>query len=321
MNEWMKPEYEDTYPFRRERYQTDICHCPDKTGEATLKVIEKQLDRLGFNLYNMVSGTGDGGGENEGSAGVHARLEHKEQGYIRRRCFGHLPWRVAAAGLAEMGREDDTLTSINTYLLDGITWSRLQQIATMPLAAGGLNLFQASSLAFKSVFSPSPPKMMEDRPECTAMFLEWLLPKQQTLATLINKDLSQRDLIKKSSKIAQRSLNSRQESILRYIDYVLLKKSLFLFYYIKDKLRIAEHTTFGALIERAMNIITSASIDDRILSLLRVTRERLNGMNFSGTAHWVENSISTQWGAPPLPRPRCPGPGLRLGGRGGAGEF
>ena len=71
---WESPAYDRCYPFKRRKVLGDLCHVPDKTGGGTLAVIEKQLGRLGMTRYDVVSGTGDGGGENEGSAGIHALL-------------------------------------------------------------------------------------------------------------------------------------------------------------------------------------------------------------------------------------------------------
>ena len=53
----------------------DICHCPGKNGPSTMKVLDKQLQRLGLSRYDVVSLVGDGGGENEGLLqGMHKLL-------------------------------------------------------------------------------------------------------------------------------------------------------------------------------------------------------------------------------------------------------
>ena len=38
---WENPQWGDKHPFRRQRHLCDIVHVPLKTGEETLKVIEK----------------------------------------------------------------------------------------------------------------------------------------------------------------------------------------------------------------------------------------------------------------------------------------
>ena len=53
----------------------DLCHCPGKSGAAVMSVLDKQLGRVGLIRYDACSGTGDGGGENEGQTGIHSSLE------------------------------------------------------------------------------------------------------------------------------------------------------------------------------------------------------------------------------------------------------
>ena len=62
-----------------------IVHCPGKKGTDLSLIPEKQLIRVGLNAYAVVSGTGDGGGENEGSSGIHSHFETLCPGYARRR--------------------------------------------------------------------------------------------------------------------------------------------------------------------------------------------------------------------------------------------
>ena len=63
----------------------DIQHCPGKKGTDVSRVIEKQLNRVGLNCYDVVAGTGGGGGENEGSSGIHSHFEGLSPGYVRHR--------------------------------------------------------------------------------------------------------------------------------------------------------------------------------------------------------------------------------------------
>ncbi len=62
-------------PIATRSFLADICQCPGKTGEDLIKVLDKQLGRLGLSKADIVSGTRDGGGENEGRQGFHAILE------------------------------------------------------------------------------------------------------------------------------------------------------------------------------------------------------------------------------------------------------
>ena len=226
---WESPEFEAQYPFRRLRHLTDIVNVHLKTGAETLKVIERQVARLGVYRYDLIGGTGDGGGENEGCAGVHSLLEQASNSYVRRRCFGHLPWRVADAGIRAMPHGELT-EAINVYLRDGVTWIRLGAIACQSPQDGGLGLMRHESREYYAIFGASPPVMIEDRPECTAQFLKWLCPKQRVLLQCIQVDLQQRNLKIKQAARALETLADRKQCVLRHIDAVLVHKGLYLFH-------------------------------------------------------------------------------------------
>ena len=61
------------------------------------------------------------------------------------------------------------------YLHVGITWARLQAIATLAVAEGGLAVLERGSAAFVSLFSRVPPTIVDDRPETDQRFLRFLL--------------------------------------------------------------------------------------------------------------------------------------------------
>ena len=124
----------------------DIMHCPGKKGVDVTRIMEKQLLRLGLNTFDVVSGTGDGGPENEGGTGVHSFFESVSPGYVRRRCLPHISWRVCDQA---MRAADLEYNSIAAYLVDGITWSRLQDIGRLPRALGGVALFADCSQKHK----------------------------------------------------------------------------------------------------------------------------------------------------------------------------
>ena len=125
----------------------DICHCPGKRGEDVMRVLDKQLGRLGLNRADVVSGTGDGGGENEGTRGIHAAFESASGSYVRRRCLPHVAWRTADAAIGAYGPDAAIYRNLAAYLNDGITWKRLRTLATSPREVGGLALFGESSQA------------------------------------------------------------------------------------------------------------------------------------------------------------------------------
>ena len=81
----------------------DIMHCPTKRGADVSRILEKQLARVGLNCYDVVTCTGDGGGENEGSSGVHAHFEDLCPGYVRRRCLLHIAWRTCDMAIRTSG--------------------------------------------------------------------------------------------------------------------------------------------------------------------------------------------------------------------------
>ena len=90
------------------------------------RVVEKQLARVGLNSFDVVAGTGDGGGENEGSHGIHRHFEDLCPGYVRHRCLPHIAWRTADMAIKASNLEYKHLAA---YLVDGTTWTRLREIA------------------------------------------------------------------------------------------------------------------------------------------------------------------------------------------------
>ena len=112
----------------------DICHCPGKDGAGVMAVVDKQLGRLGVTRYDVVNGVGDGGAENEGEGrGIHATMEAEVPGYARRRCLGHMAWRIAGALISEIP-DYKQVKRLAEYFGDGVTWTRLQALATLPQA-------------------------------------------------------------------------------------------------------------------------------------------------------------------------------------------
>ena len=176
----------------------DICHCPGKDGVTVMGVLDKQLMRPGMSRYEVFNVVGDGGGENEGSSGIHATMETEVPGYVRRRCLGHVAWRVADAMLDEWDQYSDVKT-LCSYMSDGVTWSRLQALATTPVLEGGLGLFQEMSREHKAIFGRAPGGIVEGRPESVLHFLTFLRGKEHVLHLVCARDLEQRRLAKKHS--------------------------------------------------------------------------------------------------------------------------
>ena len=60
---WGRPQ---TPPLAVRSRLLDIRHCPSKDGAGVMKVLDKQLARVGLSRYDVVAMTGDGGAQNEG---------------------------------------------------------------------------------------------------------------------------------------------------------------------------------------------------------------------------------------------------------------
>ena len=138
---WDSDTFRRKMPCRREKYLTDVCNCPNKYGSTVKDVKSKQIQRIGFSFEDCVGGVGDGGGENEGAAGVHSLVEEQVPSYVRRRCLHHIPWRVADKALEVADEHFDSLhyktKQLSNYLHDGVTYSRLKAISVTPIGQGG----------------------------------------------------------------------------------------------------------------------------------------------------------------------------------------
>ena len=126
-------------PIQSEAYLCDILNAPNKDGATVAKIVAQQLGRIGCTLADIVSGTSDGGGENEGRFGVHALLEDHSPMYVRRRGLEHLSWNFCSAGLAAADPIGRTLKHLVAYLREGVTWHRLKEIATSSVARQGFH--------------------------------------------------------------------------------------------------------------------------------------------------------------------------------------
>ena len=184
--------YDTTHPISVEKICCDIMNVEHKTGRATYDVILRQLDRFGLTQYDIVAGVGDGGGENEGTQGAHALFEESEPTYVRQRCAPHFAWRTFAAGVSALGSVYVSTITLNNYLRDGVTWSRLASIAVQDPDHDGLGLFAEGSQEFAHVFGSSPPRLSDERPQATLDFYKWLIDRIPVLRLLIRADMRMR---------------------------------------------------------------------------------------------------------------------------------
>ena len=287
---WSEPRYVEEYPFARDKWLTDIVHCPGKTGYATCEVLDMQFASKGLSRYDAAHGVGDGGGENEGVMdGVHTHMRNAEPSYVHRRCLHHVPWRTGKAGMDEMGQLVPTTKAISTYTRDGVTWSRLKAIAVSPIARGGLALLACPSVRYSQVFDLSPPSIIEDRPESFAVFLEWLIKREDVLVLCVGHDVAARNLRMADATTALQALQSRQSCYLRSIASILMAKSMFLHHWTSKWNYVAAHESFSDLVKRAADIVTDLSVDDTVLKHLGITRDEYDALP-AHHANWIEVS-------------------------------
>ena len=146
----------------------DITHCPAqaKKAETCGASWKKHLRRVGLSTHDVVSGVGDGGGENEGVSGIHHSFEQENASYVRRRCLPHIAWRTADQAINEaLSLTDLKYRGFMTYLREGITWTRLRDIAVRSPADGGLALFADGGPECQRIFGERPDTTLEGRPE------------------------------------------------------------------------------------------------------------------------------------------------------------
>ena len=94
----------------------------------------------------------------------------------------------------------------------------------------------------------------------------------------------------KQAAVAEKALNSKREWALLHVAFILTKKALFLFYYIKKHSHIARHTEYVTLMERATNIITTKRLDEHVLKWMKLTPEAsaAAGVTRDDEFHWIE---------------------------------
>ena len=264
----------------------DIMHCPGKKGIDVSNIITKQLARHGLNCLDVVSCTGDGGGENEGRAGIHAHFEGLHSGYVRRRCLPHLSWRTADAAIRASALDYKALAA---YMVEGITWKRLQDIAVAPLRSGGLALFAEGSRRYQDLFNTKPSAIIENRPETDLAFLKFLKCQEHALHQLATKDLEQREL-KEETRAAVLSLGNIAHRIRRTILAEVLDRCMFLKYWSDKHACVASNTTWDALVLRCTRIIADLDITETILTTFNTTQDELHAMDPRPTT-WVSLAV------------------------------
>jgi hypothetical protein len=277
-------------PILRRSLLADIMHCAGKKGSDLWALLERQLARVGLNTSDVVSGTGDGGGENEGEDGCHAGFEQQSSGYVRRRCLPHISWRVAAQAIEASTTDDLQYKPLCTYLGEGVTWSRLRAIAVLPRAAGGLGLFRDGSRELRRVFGQSPSGIIDLRPESDIAFLLWLRGKEHHLHRLATEDLRQRAAKSAASVEAIRCLADIKKRVFRSVLCEILERCVFLSRWNSRHPRLVESTSWDALLELARDTILDLEISPKVRMRFGWTEESIDALD-PPLASWVELAV------------------------------
>ena len=260
-------------PITRSTCLADIVHCPGKKGVDVSRVIEKQLARVGLNSFDVVAGTGDGGGENEGQHGVHAYFENLNPGYVRRRCLPHISWRTCDVAIRVSGLDYKALAA---YFVEGITWSRLRELATRNPADGGLGLFRDGSQRCKDIFGRSPSAIIDTRPETDLNFLKLLAGKEHILHMLATRDLEERKL-SADTRAAILNLGDLKNRIRRRILQEILERAMFLLHWIGKHPVVASDITWDELMQKAVGLILNLEITPQVLQRFNMGEDHIDG--------------------------------------------
>ena len=265
----------------------DIMHCPTKKGADVSRILEKQLARVGLNCYDVVTCTGDGGGENEGSSGVHAHFENLCPGYVRRRCLPHIAWRTCDMAIRTSGLDYRALC---VYLTDGITWSRLREIATRDPRDGGLQLFQDGSAACHRLFRASPGAIIKTRPETDLTFLQFLRGKEHLLHKLATKDLDRRTSLGVEAVRAIANLGDIKQRIYRAVLGDILERCMFLKYWNSNHDKVASAMSWDQLVGKATSVILDLEISPAFLQRFDIILDDFQAMDPQPKT-WVELAV------------------------------
>ena len=163
------------------------------------------------------------------------------------------------------------------YLCEGVTWSRLREIATKGLAEGGLALFRDCSQQCKDLFGTSPSAICITRPDTDLEFLKLLAGKEHLLHKLAVKDLEQRTL-SSETRAAIVNLGNIDARINRRILQEILERCMFLLYYNQKHPSVASSTSWDVLMQRAVSEILNLDITEKVLQRFALNEETLGEM-------------------------------------------
>ena len=265
----------------------DLMHCPGKKGTDVSRILDAQLGRLGLSAYDVVAATGDGGGENEGSSGIHSYFEHLCPGYVRHRCLPHIAWRTGDMAIRTSGIEYKAMCA---YLTEGITWTRLREIAVRAPVDGGLGLFSDGGRHCQLLFRTSPGSILCNRPETDLNFLRFLRGKEHLLHRLALKDLEQRPKLGAEAVAAVANLGDIKQRIKRAILTEILERCMFLAKWSGAHAKVATQMSWTDLLGKATGIILNLSVTPEFLQRFGSTSTAFESLH-PAPKTWVEFAV------------------------------
>ena len=282
----------------------DICHCPGKDGPTVMQIIDKQVLRLGLSRYDIKNMVGDGGAENEGLLhGMHAILESDVPGYVRRRCLGHMAWRVADAIIEDIPH-DTEVKKVCEYIHKGATWTRLQALATTPIEDHGLGLFGERSTEHARIFSTAPCTIVDGRPESDMQFLRFLGGKEHVLHQLCPRDVVGRNLATATQE-AVAILGDHVGRASRRVCAEVLHRALYLHFWVNNHPHISGRTSLEELSQQAKHIIQDTYLDDKTMKRLGCDHAKLVAKGWAPRT-WVELAADLEYGDEALAQAAMP---------------
>ena len=264
----------------------DILHCNSKRGDEVSAVIDKQLERLGLSRADVLGGVGDGGGENEGKSGVHARFEAENPSYVRRRCLPHLSWRVADSAIDAAESLGVSIKALAAYLADGSTWQRLRSIAVTPKRDGGLGLFKDGSPACHQVFRLHPQAIIDLRPDSHLRVLKLLRGREDVLFQCASQDLKQRELAASTVR-AVADFGSIEKRLQRSILCEVLERCMHLMVQNQKHPHLVLHDSWDAMTSQFTKSILGMEISASVLKRLNLTQEQMEAEGWEPKT-WVD---------------------------------
>ena len=121
------------------------------------------------------------------------------------------------------------------YLCEGVTWTRLREIATKDPALGGLGLFRDTSQQCTDVFGQIPSAIIDTRPDTYLRFFKLLEGKERLLHKLAARDLAQRSLGVEIRAVVVHLGDIKNRILQKRVLQDILEKSMLLLYVLQPE--------------------------------------------------------------------------------------